>query len=62
MKFDGIGRIEELETDERGQPRRMVVSAVVAGTPLMLTLDVILTTSLVQAKEQDMNISVVMSQ
>lgn len=62
MKLTGIGRIEQIVTDDMDRPSRIVVSAVVAGTPITLTLDATPESCFVLAMEQDANITVEVAQ
>jgi hypothetical protein len=62
MKLTGIGRIEGVQTDEEGQPRSINVSAVVAGTPVVITIDAGPGTCFMKALEQDKNVTVEVAQ
>lgn len=62
MKLKGIGRIEQLVTDDQDRPRSMTVSAVVAGTPILLKLHTDPDTCFVKAQEEDRNVTVEIAQ
>ena len=62
MKLTGIGRIEGVQTDDQGRLRTLNVSAIVAGTPVVITLDAGPGTCFVEALEQDKNITLEVAQ
>lgn len=62
MKLTGIGRIEEVQTDEKGQPRSIQINAVVASTPITITIDAGPGTCFMEALEAGKNVTVEVSQ
>lgn len=62
MKLEGLGRVEQIVTDDQDRPRSMTVSAVVAGTPVVITLDAGPGTCFVEAQEEDRNVFVEVAQ
>lgn len=63
MKLEGIGRIEGIQTDDEGQPRTLNISAVIAGTPVVITISTTDPNSCFMKEfEEDKNIKVEVSQ
>lgn len=63
IKLEGIGRIEGVQTDDEGQPRTLHINAVVAGTPLVITISTTDPNSCFMKEfEEDKNIKVEVAQ